>query len=206
MARKQAADYDQKRDHITKVAARLFARKGFDGASLSDIAAACNSSKSLIYHYYQSKEAILYDVMTEHIDVLLGAIDEVEADSENSAADNFRRLSRGLMRRYVGAANSQKVLLYELVNLPVPQRREIIDKQRRIVDFAEDLLAQAAPAQSVDREHLGAQAMLFFGMLNWTHNWYKQSGPIGRDEIADMAANAILNNFSAFDGNSATAS
>ena len=68
MARTKADNYDSKRDAITSNAAKLFAEKGFGGASISDISKACNISKSLIYHYYSAKEDILYGVMTDHID------------------------------------------------------------------------------------------------------------------------------------------
>ena len=50
MARTQAPDYEERRIAIVDKAAELFARRGFTGASLSDLAAACQTSKSLIYH------------------------------------------------------------------------------------------------------------------------------------------------------------
>ncbi len=191
MARQQAADYDQKRELITKEAAKLFASDGFDGASIVDLAAACNTSKSLIYHYYSSKEAILFDVMNAHMKLLLEIIHDLEA-ADAPPAELFKQLSRELMRRYTGAANSQKVLLYELNNLPKPQQKEIIAIQRQIIDFAEDLLKRSAPDVQPDHGRLRAHVMLFFGMLNWTHNWFKQSGAVSRDDIADMAAEKTL--------------
>src|SRR5262249_11214860 len=54
MARKQAPDYEQRREAIVDAAAALFARRGFLGASVADLAEACGASKSLIYHYYPS--------------------------------------------------------------------------------------------------------------------------------------------------------
>ena len=50
MARPQSPDYDKRRDSILRAAARLYARQGFNGASVADLAKACRSSKSLIYH------------------------------------------------------------------------------------------------------------------------------------------------------------
>jgi len=63
MARTQAADFEQRREKIVERAAQLFAERGFLGASIADLAKACKTSKSLIYHYYSSKEEILFDVM-----------------------------------------------------------------------------------------------------------------------------------------------
>ena len=67
MARTQAADYGVRREAIVEKAARLYAERGFLGASISDLAKVCRISKSLIYHYYPSKEDILFDVMHSHV-------------------------------------------------------------------------------------------------------------------------------------------
>jgi len=191
MARTQAADYDAKRDAITEQAAQLFARRGFAGASLSELAEKCQVSKSLIYHYYASKEAILYDVMIDHIDELLGAV-EAAAGGNTSPAEAFRKLTKELLRHYVGAADKQKVLLYELESLPPPHKAEIVDKQRKIIAITEKALAAATPDAPKDRADLRARTMLYFGMLNWSHTWFSGKGPISRDGLAAMAADLVL--------------
>lgn len=190
MARTQAADYAQKREAITENAAKLFARAGFAGASLSELAEACGMSKSLIYHYYPSKEAILYDVMSAHMDALLDAAET--ATAKGDPVDDLKSLARALMRRYVGGADAQKVLLYEMNWLPKAQREEIVGKQRKLIERAEALAAAAHPAFVRDRGRLRAQIMLFFGMLNWTHTWFRASGPVSRDDLADMAVASTL--------------
>lgn len=196
MARTQADDYDKKRDAITKQAAQLFAKNGFAGASVAELAALCNVSKSLIYHYYQSKEEILFDVMRQHIDSLL-AVTENYAKPNGMPADDLKSLTRDLLRHYAGAADKQKVLLYELEFLPARQRDEIISKQREIIARVEGILKNAAPKLARDKAWLRAKAMLFFGMLNWTHTWFNSRGPISRDQLADEAADTILRSLSA---------
>ena len=191
MARFQAADYEHKRGAITLQAAKLFALKGFAGASLSELATACNTSKSLIYHYYGSKEDILYDLMRTHIDQLLAVIERV-GKSPSQPEIKFREMARELLDHYVDAADSQKVLLYELESLPKNQRKEIVDKQRYIIDFAQNLLARTATYQTTDRDKLRVQVMLFFGMLNWTHTWFKSDGTVDRHAVADEASELVL--------------
>lgn len=63
MARIPAADYDQRREAIIEIAAGQFAKKGFIGTSVADLSVACCIFKSLIYHYFPSKEDIPYEVM-----------------------------------------------------------------------------------------------------------------------------------------------
>ena len=192
MARTQAADYDEKREAITAQAAKLFARKGFAGASISDLAERCDVSKSLIYHYYASKEEILFDVMQEHIDDLVRVVD-TQKNNSASPRDQFITLTKALLRRYQGAADSQKVLLYELDSLPNELHEDIVSKQRKIIATVEAALLSAKPELKNDQKTLRAKAMLFFGMLNWTHTWFKPKGAISRDGLAEMAAETILN-------------
>ncbi|MBT8472833.1 MAG: TetR/AcrR family transcriptional regulator [Marinicaulis sp.] len=191
MARTQAADYDKKREAITIAAAELFGEKGFASASISELAAACGFSKSLIYHYYQSKEDILFEVMDDHINGLLNVIRTHDAAVKNPA-DSLQTLSRELLRHYVGSENAQKVLLYELDALPENRRKEIVAKQRDIVTAVREIIAAASPTLSNDTARLRAKVMLYFGMLNWTHNWFKPSGGLSRDDLADLAAETIL--------------
>ena len=60
MARPIAKDYDAKRSHILKTAARVFADTGYARASMSQVAKDCGFSKANIYHYYSSKDALLF--------------------------------------------------------------------------------------------------------------------------------------------------
>lgn len=187
MARTQADDYEKKREAIVEAAAKLFAARGFDGASLAGLAEACGMSKSLFYHYYPSKEQILFAVMDGHLEALLTAVD---ARPPGSPGQALQRFARQLLRLYAGAADRQKVLLYELARLPAAERRQIVAKEKKLIAFAEEILARAEP--SADKAILRARTMLFFGMLNWTHTWLKQGAGLGRDDVADLAAAAII--------------
>ena len=185
MARTQAADYEQRRETIVARAADLFARQGFRGASVSDLALACETSKSLIYHYYPSKEDVLYAVMASHLDQLVDDVREAMAEGGEPAA-LLARLVHAFMRHYVGAASRQKVLLNELGSLPDDRRQAIVAKQRGLVDAVEGLLRRLDPALAHDPARARVKTMLLFGMINWTHTWMDPDGPVPPDAVADM--------------------
>jgi AcrR family transcriptional regulator len=198
MARTQAADYDQRREAILDRAAELFARKGFNGASISELAKACDTSKSLIYHYYPSKEDILYGVMASHVEALVEAIKEL-APAREAPADVLRALVRRFMELYVGAADRQKVLLNELDNLPADRRADIVAKQRRVLAAVSRLVSSLQPALAVDSPRLTVTTMLLFGMINWTKTWFDPDGPIKAPELAELAADIMLSGVSGLD-------
>ena len=186
MARTQAADYEERRAIILDKAARLFAQAGFLGASISDIAHACAISKSLVYHYYASKEDILFAVMRSHLDQLSEDVAEVFALQTNPLT-KLHTLVHRFMQHYVGAADRQKVLLNELDNLPPERRAEIVSEQHLIIDGVRDLLALIKPELANDRARAQVHTMLLFGMINWTHTWFDPRGPVSADALADMA-------------------
>jgi AcrR family transcriptional regulator len=177
MARPQSPDYDKRREAILEAAAELYARKGFQGASVADLAKACSSSKSLIYHYFLSRDDILYAVMVEHLDALTEAAET--ACASGSAEDKLRALTVAFMRLYASAQHHHKVLLNELDNLPPERRAEVVAKQRRIIAAAESVIAELAPGGGTR-----VNTMLFFGMINWTHTWFDPAGPFMPEALA----------------------
>lgn len=190
MARTQAADYEERREAIVERAADLFASRGFLGTSVSDIAKACQTSKSLLYHYYPSKEDVLYAVMLSHIDRLVEDVAEASTCT-GDAREKLRSLLTLFMKHYVGAAARQKVLLNDLDNLPADKRNAIIAKQRQIVDAVQALLIAINPALANDKTKARAKTMLLFGMINWTGNWFDISGPLKPNDIAVMAYDMV---------------
>ncbi len=191
MARTLAADFEQRREAIIDKAAELFAERGFLGTSIADIAAACNMSKSLIYHYYGSKEDILYSAMATHIEGLSAAA-KLAVAAGGSAEDVLRRLARQFMALYVGAAARHKVLLNDLESLPADRKAIIVGQQRGLIKTVESLFITIWPDITRKKGVVRAKTMLFFGMINWTHTWFHAEGPITPADIADLACDHIL--------------
>ena len=190
MARPQSPDYDRRREAIVATAAGLYARSGFQGASVSDLAKACATSKSLVYHYFPSKEDILYEVMASHLELLVSAAEEAVGRKELAPAERLEALALSFMRLYSGAADRHKVLLNELDSLPAERRADVVEKQRRIVAEVEELVREIRP-------DLGSKlsrplTMLFFGMINWTHSWFRPGGSMSAEALAKTAADLML--------------
>ena len=74
MARPRSAGYDGKRQAILDRSAAVFAKHGYDRASMAQVAKACNVSKALLYHYYVNKAELLFDILQAHLQELLDAV------------------------------------------------------------------------------------------------------------------------------------
>jgi AcrR family transcriptional regulator len=193
MARTRSPDYDNIQAMILERSAALFASRGYAATSIGDIAAACECSKSRLYHYFDSKETILSSMLTEHIDTLL---DECERSTIQGGdpADRFHRLIRYFLEVYAISRNKHVVLLTCLDFLPPETHADIVAKQRRLVASVSDVLSAIRPdLQGGGLSHV--DTMLFFGMINWTYTWYKVDGSIPPDVLARRAVDLFLSGY-----------
>ena len=190
MARPRAADFEQHRDAILAMAARLFADRGYAAGSIAELAAACGVSKALLYHYYRDKEQLLFDIADRYIDSLLTIVDEVE--SERLAPDaHLRRLIERFMQAYEHAAAYHRVLVQDVKYLSPAHRRRVVGKQGQVVDAFARAIAPVAPQLSGDAL-LKPVTMTLFGMINWTFTWLKESGPLTYAQMAPVVADLFL--------------
>jgi hypothetical protein len=125
--------------------------------------------------------------MAAHLDALVDAA--YDAMQAGSARERLQTLTLAFMRLYVGAQNSHKVLLNELDNLPPERRAQVVAKQRRIIEVVESLVREIRPDLNPITLPL---SMLFFGMINWTHTWFRPGGKIGEEELARLAMGLML--------------
>lgn len=190
MARTQAADYEQRRADIVETAARLYAERGFRGASTADLAQACEISKSLIYHYFPSTKDILFQVMSSHVQELLEAVEAAGA-LEAPPREQLRSLLHAFLTVYAGAAERQTVLLNELDQLEPEARAEIVAAQRKVVDRVEAILCRVRP-ELTRGERSRVVTMLLFGMINWLHTWYRPDGPVKPEAVAELTLALFL--------------
>lgn len=198
MARKQAEDYGERRRNILNKAAELFAEKGYARSSISELATACNASKSWLYHYYPSKEAILYDIMWLHVTELVNMAEEALA-SEGTPKEKLRTLARNFMEIYVNAGSKHVILLNDRGCLPDEMRAEIMNLQDRVVKSVVSLILELNPSLKKSKDYEKPVTMAFLGMINWTYIWFRKDGPIDQEQFADLAVDIFLNGFMTLD-------
>ena len=192
MARTRAQDFDEKRRGILDVAAAVFADRGMEKASMSQIAAQAQVSKALLYHYYPSKDALIFAIITTHLDELDAAIAAAD-DPGLEPALRLRRLVGAVLENYRGADNQHKVQLNAAQALSETQRTEITAQERAIVRRFSAVLDAINPALNrPERPLLMPVTMSLFGMMNWVYMWFREGGQITRDDYAEVATTLIL--------------
>jgi AcrR family transcriptional regulator len=191
MARTRAHDYDDKRRAILHRTAELFARHGFTGASITKIAEACGISKALLYHYYRDKDAVLFDILADHLSTLVAVVEEAAA-APASARERLHAIVAALLDAYRDADAEHQVQITSLKLLPPEQQEQLKEMERTLVRIFADALAAAVPQVGSDRTLLMPLTMSLFGMLNWHYLWFREGKGLSRADYARLATELIL--------------
>lgn len=194
MARSLASNHDDKRQKILEAAAALFASVSFESARLQDVAAACNTSKSALYHYFPSKEVLLHVIINEHI---MSSVAELEliAHGPGTTKERLRLLVRAMVRRAAEKRNEHMVLTNDLKFLPPLQQQEIKLAQAQALDFVVELLGEINPNLMRRRRERASYALFLYGSMISTASWYRTEGGMTPQELADRLTEVFLNGF-----------
>jgi AcrR family transcriptional regulator len=169
--------------NILQNAADFFAEQGFAGASTAQLAARCGVSKALLFHYYASKEAILFDLLdgyTRHLLDLAAAVQARHAPGR----ERLRALIRAFLATYESSRARHIVLLNDVKYLEAKQRDAVLDHERALLASFADALRAAYPAR-VSAASAKPLAMMLFGMINWTFTWLRPRGALSYARFAE---------------------
>ena len=196
MARTIAKDYDQKLQHILNIAAQVFAREGIARASMNEVAKACGISKANIYHYYPSKDDLVFDILDSYLSALRDLVFAVDR-SGISPAEQLHLVTRVFLLAYDGMDNEHKIQS-EGLPLLAPAKQEILKGyQRELVKLVAEILKAAAPETlGKDAKACREVTMSVFGMLNWFYMWHPAASRDAWLDYAKTVANLTLNGIS----------
>lgn len=196
VARPIAKDHAEKRSHILKSAARVFASEGYARASMSMVANACGVSKANIYHYYDSKDALLFDILDSYLRALRDIVCKI-ADDEGKASSRLEAFLRETLLAYEGMDAEHQIQSEGLPLLPPDQQNTLKGYQRDMVQALGNILHHCAPAVfEADRERLRDVTMSVFGMLNWYYMWNGRAKKNEREAYARLVSRLTLNGLS----------
>ena len=198
MARETVGD---SRQEILRTAARLFQQRGYDATSMNDVAAALKLSKGGLYHHFQSKDEILFEIMNHAMEItqerVLNPVIDI-ADPE----ERLRALIRLHIEVVIGPRDREiTVMLHENHPLPPALRRRINSRKKDYVHFLEKLMAEvqekrlggnAKVHRGVSKVSSRAAAFALLGMLNWIYQWYKPEGELQAQNLIPQFTELIF--------------
>ena len=194
MTRVRADDYEHKKKAILDSAVALIAGKGFDGATMIDVAHACGTSKSHVYHYFSSKEDLLYAIVKEHITEQVAVLSAIVREPR-PAAERFTRFVSAFVQEGAKSRDHHLVLMNDIKFLPAAQREDVRKMELELMHLMVGLLRELNPERMAQAKVRTPYALLLFGMVIWTFTWYEKTGAISPAELAERISELFLDGF-----------
>lgn len=174
-----------KRRQLVARAAALFNEVGYHAASVEDLASACGIRKATLYHYFRSKDEILYWIHDEFIDLLINR-QQARASLNLSSSQALLEVMADILdlmrthRGYVRVFFEHHRELAEQESAAIKEKRDAYEKSVRSI-------IEAGIARGEFREVDPRMATLALaGMCNWAYQWYDPEGPLSSREVAHI--------------------
>jgi len=155
------------------------------------IAQACGVSNALLYHYYASKEEVLFDLLLHHLQDLVEVVETAIISTEDGRT-RLLAIASELLEAYRGADAEHQVQISCLKLLPTARQQILRDLERRLVAVTTRAIVHAIPTLGKDKHLIKATTMSFFAMLNWHYLWFRQGNGLTRGEYARLVTGLIL--------------
>jgi AcrR family transcriptional regulator len=194
MARTRSENYDGIHLGILTNAAALFSAQGYMRSSIADLADACRLSRGALYHYFDSKEAILFAMLDAHIREMIQRVETAVA-AGGPTLTQFQNVIRAIVEVNAKSPHEQRVLIHDLSFLNEEEQQTIKNLERQLVDIVTDLLIRLDAESRIVKRTKKIYTMILFGIINYTYTWYDPKGGIGPQEFADMAVELFLHGF-----------
>jgi AcrR family transcriptional regulator len=180
---------------LLEAAVTLFAEKGFDATSVQEIVERAQVTKGAMYHYFKSKDDLLYEIYHGLISQQLFDLDRI-LDAGLPPGESLRAIVRDLVETTTVRLAEAAVFSREMHRLAAEPMAALRAQRRRYHEALRDVVARGqesgAFASVASAETV---TLIVFGVVNQLPQWYQPDGPKSprqlADEIADFALAAL---------------
>jgi TetR/AcrR family transcriptional regulator, cholesterol catabolism regulator len=162
--------FEQQLGKILLGATAVFCEKGYEGASMRDIAQATGMSLAGMYHYFGNKERLLYLIQKDSFSTILARLRE-RLSSANDPESGIRIFILNHLQYFLEHQQAMKVLSHEDDVLKGEYGQEIAQIKREYYRICRELLDRYQKAKGLEFESRTA-VLALFGMMNWIYTWY----------------------------------
>lgn len=195
VAVRQRLTRDERRARILEAASQVFADRGYDGASIEEIAEAAGITRPVIYDHFESKRDLHVSLLEMHMEELLGFMGDRVASQETSR----KRLEEGF-RSFFEFVETHPYAWRILFRDPTPADEEIVAAHQSVNGrVSEALIAMIAASPMADQPQEGVDPQVSFAMWaqimkNAAHGlafWWYEHREVSREELVSVTMNAL---------------
>jgi AcrR family transcriptional regulator len=184
--------YDDRLNHILEAATWIIARDGYEKATMRAVAKAAKVSLAGMYHYFESKERMLFLIQFRAFNSLLNTLKE-KLHGVEDPSEQLRVMVRNHVAYFAANMAALKACSHELESLtgrPYEELSEIRHEYYELTrDIVDRIISQRPPSRQVE---LHVSTMCLFGMLNWLYRWYNPSKGRSPHGLANLISDQFL--------------
>ena len=173
----------QRKDEVLAAAQVLFAERGYQGTSVRDIADALKIQGGSLYAHIETKEDLLWDILSTAADRFFGSIRPI-VESDLVPIEKLKRAIAAHVTVITGSAASAGIYTTEWRQLSEPRRSDFAarrDEYERTFRILVHNCIREGSFADVDEKFA---TLLILSSINWIYQWYRSDGPMTPDEIA----------------------
>jgi len=179
-------------ERLIATSLRLFAAQGVEGTSVQEIVAAAGVTKGAMYHYFASKDDLLYEIYHRLLGRQTERLDAI-ADGPGTAAERVRAAAADVVESTLDSIDEAIVSFRSVHMLPNPQRAQVRAERRRYHERFRALVEEGQRDGAFRKDVPADLAVhFFFGSVNQLGTWYHREGGLTRQQIAGHYADLFL--------------
>jgi len=174
------------KERLLSVATRLFARHGFESTSVQDIVDAAGVTKGAMYHYYDSKDDLLYEVYHRLLSMQTAHLDEIAA-GPGTPEERLRAAAGDVVKTSLENLDDLIVFFRSLHMLPDDKQAQVRAERRRYQDKFRALVDEGVAAGTY-RSDISSDVVVhyFLSVVNQLGSWYKPDGTLAPAQVGDL--------------------
>ncbi|UUZ62671.1 TetR/AcrR family transcriptional regulator [Polaromonas sp. P1-6] len=193
-----SADYKVKRDEIVQTASRLFVERGYKSTTLAQIADAAGVDRATVYYYVGSKEELFREAVQDLVNKNAAKAERIFHDKNLDPKQKLAQLVEALMCSYEEHYPHMYVYIQEEMHQvagDVSEWAQAMSRHTRRWETIFIKLVDEGVTLGMFRSDIpaGISVNALFGMLNWTHRWFKPGGKRSAREIAAWFSEIFFN-------------
>ncbi|SDK11247.1 transcriptional regulator, TetR family [Actinopolyspora mzabensis] len=192
VARTQPSGQEPVPQRLLSAATRLFAEQGFETTSVQQIVDAAGVTKGAMYHYFGSKDDLLYEIYARVLRVQMSRMEQA-ADSSESVERRLRAVAADVVVTTVAYLEDTVIFFRSMHLLHADKQAEVRAERRRYHERVRQLIEEGQRA-GVFRADRSPELVVdfFFGAVHHLGSWYRRDGPMSGEQVGDQFADLLL--------------
>jgi AcrR family transcriptional regulator len=178
-------------DEIIAAATDLFYEKGFEKASLRDIALKVGITQAAIYYHFKNKEQILYTIIEIYAKEIVFVIESALSEKQ----DPLEKLKNAISQHIIfmeTRGKGAKIMIEDKKFLSGEFNRLVKAKEKGVYNIYKNCLAELQKSGNIRSCDLTSTTFAILGMINWIYHWYKPQKELSVTQVSENIVNIIF--------------